>query len=105
MTNNFITIELQGAIRLAIRGAAHELTEYHNVPQPEADIITLTAAMCAVDSMTDLPALTFSEMILAIRTAVENEHADALLAERLEKEGYSHDSRTDQGQTSLLDKD
>ncbi len=72
--------ELQGAIRLAIRGAAHELTEYHNVTQPEADVLTLNAAVCVIDGLADLPTLTLNNVLLAIRTAIENEHADAIAA-------------------------
>ena len=70
--------ELQGAVRLAIRGAAHELTENHNISQPEADILTLTAVVCEVDALANLPTLTLGDVIIAIRTSVENEHADAL---------------------------
>jgi hypothetical protein len=75
---NLILNELQGSIRLSIRGAAHELTKYHNVSQPEADILTLTAAVYAVDALADLPTLTLAELHLAIRASVENEYADAL---------------------------
>lgn len=70
--------ELQGAIRLAIRGAAYELIEHHNVPQPEADILTLTAVICAVDALADLPTLILSEVLSTIRVSVENERDDAL---------------------------
>ena len=75
---NHILNELQGAVRLSIRGAAYELTEYHNVPQPEADIIALTVVMYAVDAIGDLPTLTLGEVINAIRASVEHEHANAL---------------------------
>jgi hypothetical protein len=75
---NHILNELQGAVRLCIRGAAHELTEYHNVPQPEADILTLTAVVGAIDMIADLPTLTVGEVLNAIRISVESEHADAL---------------------------
>ncbi|KKL17047.1 hypothetical protein LCGC14_2489430 [marine sediment metagenome] len=78
---NYILNELQGAIRLAIRGAAQELTENHNVTQPEADILALTAAVCAVDALADLPTLTLREVLHAIRVSIENEHADALATE------------------------
>lgn len=70
--------ELQGAVRLLIRGAAHELTEHHDVSQPGADILTLTAVICEVDALADLPTLTLSEVTNAIRVSIENEHADAL---------------------------
>lgn len=78
VSQNLILNELQGAIRLCIRGAAHELTENHNVSQPEADILTLTAVVCEVDALADLPTLTLSDVTIAIRASVENEHADAL---------------------------
>ena len=68
--------ELQGAVRLAVRGAARELTQLHNVPSKEVDILTLNAVVCEVDSLADLPTLTFSDMIIAIRASVENEHAE-----------------------------
>ena len=77
--------ELQGAIRLAIRGAAHELTENHNVSQPEADILTLTAVVCEIDALADLPTLTLSDITIAIRASVENEHADALAKAEVSK--------------------
>ncbi len=70
--------ELQGAIRLSIQGAAHELTENLNVSQPEADVLTLTAAFCEVDALADLPTLVMSDVIIAIRAAIEKEHADEL---------------------------
>ena len=78
--------ELQGAVRLAIRGAAHELTENHNVTQPEADVLTLNAAVCAIDGLADLPTLTIDSVFVAIRTSVENEHADALAASEEESQ-------------------
>ena len=76
--HNLILNELQGAVRLLIRGAAHELTEYHNIPQPEADILTLTAVVYEIDALADLPTLTLSDVITTIRTSIKNEHADAL---------------------------
>ncbi len=82
---NLILNELQGAVRLLIRGAAHELIENHNVPQPEADILTLTAVFCEIDSLADLPTLVLSDVITAIRVSVENERTDALEEAKVSK--------------------
>ncbi len=78
--------ELQGAIRLSVQGAAHELTENHDVPQPKADILTITAAFCEIDALADLPTLVLSDVIIAIKAAIENEHADALAKATKESE-------------------
>ena len=75
---NYILNELQGAVRLAIRGTAYELTEYHNVSQPEADIIALRSVVREIDAIADLPTLVFHEVLSAIRASVEHEHDDAL---------------------------
>lgn len=83
--HHLILNELQGAIRLAIRGVAYELTEYHNITQPEADIISLTTVVREVVELADLPTLILHEMLIAIRISVENEHTDALA--KTEKEG------------------
>ncbi len=85
---NLILNELQGAIRLSIRGAAHELTEYHDIPQPEADILTLNAVVSTIDALADLPTLILSQTIEAIRVSVENERADAL-ADEIHQENLS----------------
>ncbi|KKK87061.1 hypothetical protein LCGC14_2757030 [marine sediment metagenome] len=85
LPHHLVLNELQGAVRLAIRGAAHELTEYLNISQPEADILTLTAVICEVDALADLPTLTLSDITIAIRASVENEHADALAKAEVSK--------------------
>ena len=66
---------LHGALHLLIRGAAHELTEQHNVPQPEADIKVLHALFIELDAQADLPTMLISPVLDAIRISVKNVHA------------------------------
>jgi len=75
-----VSSELQSAVRLLIRGAAHELTELYNIPQPEADIQALNMAFCAIDKLADLPNLVFANTIISIRVSVEADYEDKLKA-------------------------
>ena len=72
MTARSTLNDLRGAVRLSFAGTAHVLTEYHDVPQPEADILALTAILDEIDAIADLPTLTLSDAIIAIRASVEN---------------------------------
>ena len=64
--------DLRGAVRLSFAGTVHVLTEYHDVSQPEADILALTAILNEIDAIADLPTLSLSDTIIAIRASVEN---------------------------------
>ena len=64
--------DLCGAVRLSFAGTVHVLTEYYDVPQPEADILALTAILNEIDAIADLPTLTLSDAIIAIRASVED---------------------------------
>lgn len=81
---NLTLNELQGAVRLLIRGTAYELTEHHDVPQPKADVMILHALFGELDNQADLPTMLVGPVLDAIRASVENEHANALAA--MEKE-------------------
>ncbi len=73
---------LHGALKLLIRGAAQELTEQCDVPQPKADILVLWAIVNELDNQVDLPTMLFAPTLDAIRISVENTHADAVDAAR-----------------------
>ena len=90
---NPVLNELQSAIRLAARGAAHELIEQYNIPQPKADTLVLWAIFNELDNQADIPALLFAPVCDAIRIAVENEHADAYMdaEEQMAKSALDYD--------------
>ena len=70
---------LHGALKLLIRGAAAELTEKLNVSQPKADVMVLHTLFGYIDEQADLPTMLVGPVLAAIRVAIENEHADALV--------------------------
>lgn len=79
---NIVLTQLRGSISLATRGAAAELTEKLNVPQPEADIMVLQTLFNELDAQADLPTMLVGLVLDAIHTSVENERCDALTALR-----------------------
>jgi len=71
--------ELRGSVRLAIRGAANELTECHNISLCAADELVLKSAMLEIDELANLPTLTMSDVMIAIRASVRDLHADIVM--------------------------
>ncbi|KKL74178.1 hypothetical protein LCGC14_2067490 [marine sediment metagenome] len=70
---------LHGALKLLIRGAAQELTEQCDVPQPRADILVLWVIVNELDNQADLPTMLVGPVLDAIRISVKNVHAVAML--------------------------
>ncbi len=80
---NIVLTQLHGGIALVTRGATAELTEKLNISQPEADIIVLQALFNQLDAQADLPTMLIGPVLDAIRTSVENEHAEELAEDEL----------------------
>ncbi len=80
MSQQQVLHNLHGALQLLIRGAAQELTEQYNVPQPEADVMVLHALFGYIDEQADLPTMLVGPVLGAIRVSIEHEHADRLAA-------------------------
>ncbi len=69
---------LHGALELLIHGAAHELTEQCDIPQPKADIKVLQTVFTHLDLQVDLPTLLVGPILTAISVSIENDRKDAL---------------------------